>query len=233
MFMVHPHLVEFFRQAGIDDVFGDEHPPPHADFQVPLLSLPGIFHTTLESIPSAKAYLSIEPELVDKWRARLAKIDGFRVGICWQGSPKLELDHLRSFPLSNFASLANVPGVRLVSLQKVNGLAQLAALDGQFDVVDLRPQYDEERGAFLNAAAVIKNLDLVVTADTSIAHLAAALGAPVWIALPTRADWRWLQDRSDTPWYPTVRLFRQASPGDWAELFERMAVELRTIVQAS
>ncbi len=233
MFMVHPALVEFFKQAGIADVFDDERRPPPADFHVPLMSLPRTFQSTLDTIPSATAYLTIEPVLVDEWRTRLTRIDGFRVGICWQGSPTLESDHLRSFPLSSLAPLANVPGVRLLSLQKVNGLEQLAALDGRFDVVDLRPEYDEERGAFLNAAAVIKNLDLVVTADTAIAHLAAALGAPVWIALPMRADWRWLQDRSDTPWYPTVRLFRQAKSGDWAELFARMAAELRREVDRS
>jgi hypothetical protein len=120
--------------------------------------------------------------------------------------------------------------VRLISLQKGAGLDQLDLLAGQFEVADLRPEFDREDAAFFNAAAIIKNLDLVVTADSAIAHLSGALGAPVWLASSARSDWRWLRNREDSPWYPTMRVFHQRKRHHWDELFERMAVELQAVV---
>jgi tetratricopeptide (TPR) repeat protein len=228
--LVHRPLIPFFKQMGYDAVFGDKHELPPIDCHVPMMSLPGIFQTDLTNIPAA-GYLSIRQDLVDQWREKLAGIQGFKVGICWQGSRLLKFDNRRSFPLQAFAPLARIPEVRLISLQKTAGLEQLDELHGRFEVVDLRPGYDDEEGAFLNAAAIVKSLDLIVTADTAIAHLAGGLGVPVWVALPKHADWRWQHDRDDSPWYPTMKLFRQATAGDWSDVFARMADALRLRVE--
>ena len=142
-----------------------------------------------------------------EWRRELAGIDGFKIGIVWQGSRDYPSDRWRSIPLAQFAPLARLPGVRLVSLQKGFGSEQIATVD--FPVLDLSGRLDEAAGPFMDTAAVIRNLDLVVTPDTAIAHLAGALGAPVWLALQFSPNWRWLLDRDDSPWYPTMRLFRQ------------------------
>ena len=123
--------------------------------------------------------------------------------------------------MADFAPLASLPGVRLVSLQKGFGSEQIATVD--FPVLDLSGRLDEVAGPFMDTAAVIRNLDLVVTADTAIAHLAGALGVPVWLALQFSPDWRWLQGRDDSPWYPTMRLFRQTTFGEWPDVFERIA----------
>jgi hypothetical protein len=128
-------------------------------------------------------------------------------------------------PLTQFAPLAAVPGVRLISLQKGAGSEQLAALGGLFPVVDLGDRLDAG-GPFLDTAALMKGLDLVVTCDTAVAHLAGALGVPVWVALALAPDWRWLLGRQDSPWYPTMRLFRQARRGEWGDVFARIAAAL-------
>ena len=165
-------------------------------------------------------YLAADRALRESWRDELAKIEGFKIGIAWQGSRNDQLHGQRSLPLGHFAALARLPGVRLISLQKGFGTEQIATVD--FPVVDLADRLDEAAGPFRDTAAVITNLDLVVTADTSVAHLAGALGAPVFVALASPADWRWQRDREDSPWYPTMRLFRQMTPGDWSDVFQRI-----------
>jgi hypothetical protein len=177
-------------------------------------------------------YLRPEPERVERWRGRLAHVEGFRVGIAWQGSPTmLPYDLWRSIPLEQFAPLAQVAGVRLVSLQRGAGSEQVAAVAGQFPIVDLKDGLDEASGAFVDTAAVMANLDLVVACDTAIAHLAGALGVPAWVALAVAPNMRWLLDREDTPWYPSLRLFRQVRAGSWVEPLERMAGELKRLVR--
>jgi ADP-heptose:LPS heptosyltransferase len=152
-----------------------------------------------------------------------------RVGIAWQGSPTYVLDAFRSIPLAQFAPLAACPGVRLFGLQKGAGREQIAAAG--VPLVDLGATLDEGTGAFVDTAAVMQSLDLVITSDTAIAHLAGALGVRVWVALPHVPDWRWLLERPTSPWYPTMRLFRQPRPGDWASVFRTMAEELRGFSQ--
>ena len=132
---------------------------------------------------------------------------------------------MRSIPLKCFAPLAEVQGVRLLSLQKGPGSEQLAEVDNRFMVIDLTSRLDQE-GAFLDTAAVMHSLDLVITSDTATAHLAGALGVPVWLALCAAPDWRWMLERTDSPWYPSMRLFRQRTLGDWQVVFENMAAEL-------
>jgi Flp pilus assembly protein TadD len=210
--------------AGADQVVPMGDAPPPFDVHLPLLSLPLVIGPRFDAIPARVPYLSADPALVARWRAELAARDGFKVGIAWQGSTKYRKDHARSVPLAHFAALARVPGVRLVSLQKGPGLAQLGRVD--FPVADLGPTFDGHAGPFMDTAAVMTGLDLVVTSDTVIPHLAGALGVPTWVALPAVPDWRWLLDREDSPWYPTLRLFRQERAGDWETLFARIATEL-------
>jgi Flp pilus assembly protein TadD len=203
---------------------GDELPEFAA--QIPLLSLPTVFQTTLETIPNKVPYLTGAPDLVKGWKQGLDGTGKFRVGIAWQGNPKYAEDRHRSIPLHHFGKLAKVPGVRLISLQKGPGAEQLAGQGERWNILDLGKRLDEEGGAFMDTAAVMKNLDLVITSDSAVAHLAGGLGVPVWLVLPRAADWRWLQDRDDSPWYPTMRLFRQNKWGNWDEVFDRLAREL-------
>jgi tetratricopeptide (TPR) repeat protein len=206
--------------------------PPDFDCYAPLLSLPGILGTTRDNIPANVPYLSADPALVQHWRRELAPVRGFKIGIAWQGNPKYKADRLRSVPLVQFEPLARVPGVQLISLQKGPGTEQLAAASDRFRVIDLGGRLDERTGPFLDTAAVVRNLDLVVAPDTALTHLAGALGAPVWAALSYAPHWVWGRDRTGSPWYPATRLFRQTKWGDWEEVFARMAAELRKLAAA-
>jgi tetratricopeptide (TPR) repeat protein len=197
---------------------------PVADYHCALLSLPMAFGTTLENIPAEVPYLRAEPERVERWRQRLGG-EGFRIGIAWQGRPG-RVDTGRSFALRELEEIGRLPGVRLISLQKNFGSEQLARLPAGMKVETLGEGYDIGPDAFLDTAAVMESLDLVITSDTAIAHLAGALGRPVWVALKWVPDWRWLLGRADSPWYPTMRLFRQPSRGDWTGAFRAMRDEL-------
>jgi hypothetical protein len=169
----------------------------------------------------ASPYLFAEPDRVAAWRDRIGT-GGLRIGINWQGNSGRFEDRGRSMPLAAFAPLAAVPGVRLISLQKGEGEEQAA----NFPVTTLAG-LDDGPDAFIDTAAVMATLDLIITSDTSIAHLAGALGRPVWVALRRIPDWRWMLDRTDSPWYPTMRLFRQTTEGDWDGVFAAIAEALR------
>jgi tetratricopeptide (TPR) repeat protein len=200
------------------------------DFQCALMSLPLHFRTVLSTIPADIPYLHAEDGLVAKWKDRLGK-QGFKIGIVWQGSPSGTVDRGRSFPLREFSPLARIKGVRLISLQKNYGLDQLAEIPPDIEIETLGEDFDSGPDAFLDTAAVMANLDLVISSDTSTAHLAGALGRPLWVALKYVPDWRWLLDREDSPWYPTARLFRQERAGDWKGVFSRMERELKSLVR--
>jgi len=215
---------------GIDHLLLPGGPLPACDVRAPLLSLPGLCGTTLATIPAEVPYLVADRSRVGHWRDRLAAVSGFKVGICWQGSPGHKNDRRRSVPLAQFAPLAEIPGLRLVSLQKGPGREQWAALAGNWPVVDLPGQAEEPSQSWVDTAALVCTLDLVITVDTAIAHLAGALGVPVWVALPFSPDWRWLLGREDSPWYPTMRLFRQSRHDHWPDVFERIAVELKRVI---
>ncbi len=214
----HPDLDELF-------VPGSAKQLPSADFHLPLLSAPYAFGTDASSIPGNVPYLWADPELTGAWGRELAGIDGYRIGIVWRGSPVYHYDRWRSTALAQFAPLARIPGVRLISLQKGAGSEQVATVD--FPVLDLSHRLDETAGPFMDTAAVIRNLDLVVSVDTAVAHLAGALGAPVWVPLHFSPYWPWLLDREDSPWYPTAQLFRQTTLDGWPDVFERMAKGLQ------
>ena len=202
-------------------------PLPAFDAHLPLMSLPRV----LGSIPGGR-YLAAEPERVEAWSSRLPS-DRFKVGIVWQGNPRAGSEKGRSIPLRAFAPLAAIPGVHFVSLQKNEGAEQLRDLPASMAVGTLGEAFDAGPDAFLDAAAVLMNLDLVITSDTAMAHLAGALGRPTWIALQRVPDWRWMLDRDDTPWYPTARLFRQGRSGDWDGVFAEIAAELTRLVAAA
>jgi Flp pilus assembly protein TadD len=205
---------------------------PAFDLHLPLMSLPRVLKTDMTSIPTEIPYLKADERLVEQWRNELSAEQGMKIGIAWQGNPAYAGDQQRSIPLRHYAALAHVPGVELYSLQKVRGMEQIAPAGATDWLVDLAPRLDESTGPFMDTAAVIANLDLIITSDTSIAHLAGALGAKVWVALPYAADWRWMLKREDCPWYPkNMRLFRQSHPGDWPEVFSRIAKALAGEVQ--
>ncbi len=201
------------------------------DVQAPLLSLPWIMKISCAEVGANVPYLQADARLLRQWRRELNGMPGFKVGIAWQGRPTFLQDRLRSIPLAEWKPLAEVEGIRLISLQKGPGSEQLRQLDGNFDVIDLGSRLDQTNGAFMDTAAVMKSLDLVITSDTSIAHLAGALGVRVWVALSSVPDWRWMLQWDDSPWYPTMRLFRQASAGDWAEVFDTMATKLAALTE--
>jgi hypothetical protein len=172
---------------------------------MPLLSLPAVFDTTLQTIPAAVPYLHPDPQSSSRWRGRIAALPGKRVGLVWAGQTRHTRNRARSIPLDALSPLAQVPNVSFVSLQKeMADQSQISTLDAGKDLTD-----------FADTAAVLDNLDLLITVDTAIAHLAGAMGKPAWVLLPFIPDWRWLLDRNDSPWYPTLRLFRQPTPGDW------------------
>jgi tetratricopeptide (TPR) repeat protein len=204
-----------------------ETPPADETFdaQIPISSLPRAFATRLDSVPTPIPYLAAEPELAKTWAARIG-CSGFKVGVVWQGNPNPEADMARSMPLASFAPLAAVPEARLISLQRGFGVEQLQRLPPGLRVETLGDDFDVGADAFVDAAAAMAGLDLVVTCDTSIAHLAGALGRPVWVALKKDAEWRWLRERDDSPWYPTMRLFRQPTAGDWGAVFAAMSEAL-------
>ena len=224
-----PPLLPLLRRCrGIDSLVARGSALPAFDFQVPLLSLPGVFGTTPATVPANVPYLFAEPARVERWRRELSRLcdaEHVKVGVAWQGNPAFPGDRLRSIPLAQFAPLGRVAGVRLFAVQKGHGREQLRGLVPPFTVTDLGDRLDED-GAFLDTAAVLKCLDLLVTSDSAIAHLAGGLGVPVWMAVSVGSDWRWMIDREDCPWYPTMRLFRQRRLHDWGEVFERMAAEL-------
>ncbi len=210
---------------GIDRVICRGDQLPHFDTHVSVQSLPLVFGTRMETIPQGVPYLFADSSLVTGWRESLAEITGTRIGINWRGSSDHPLSQRRDLPLALFSKLAEVPGVRLISLQKGASVAELA-MAGETPIAHLGEDFDTAHGAFMDTAAVMMSLDLVITSDTSMAHLAGALGVPVWVALPYAADWRWFLDRSNSPWYPTMRLFRQQAAGEWESAFEEMKAAL-------
>jgi len=236
LFESHPSLVPLLKTSGMDDVFAAGNELPPYDVYLPLLNLPSLLGVNRESLAGASPYLAADPELTQQWSDKLSKHKGFRVGIAWQGNPEYAFDRTRSIPLDQYAPLAQVEGVRLISLQKSEAeqsrIAQSARATADFPLEDLGPGFDEASGAFMDTAAVMKNLDLVITSDTATAHLAGALGVPVWVALCASPDWRWFVKREDSPWYPTMRLFRQQTAGDWSAPFGAMARQLTTLVAA-
>jgi tetratricopeptide (TPR) repeat protein len=201
-------------------------PLPAHGYQCALLSLPLGFRTSLQTIPQAVPYLSSQPQLVERWRALLGPGEGLRVGLAWSGNPTHVNDRNRSLPLDDLP--LSMPGVRFISLQKDVRDADRAALQRSGIA-----QYGELLTDFEQTAALVECLDLVITVDTSVAHLAGALGKAAWVLLPFAPDWRWLLERTDSPWYPSARLFRQPALGDWGSVHAAVREALAARVAGS
>jgi len=225
-----PSLVPLLaRIKEIDQLIPRGSPLPPCDAQAPLLTVASIVGTDLHTIPRNVPYLTADPQREARWREVLQQHPEFRVGVVWRGNPRHRLDKLRSFDALHLTALAAVPGVRLFSLQKGVGSGDVAKIAQRVPIVDLGPQIQD----FEDTAAVLKNLDLLVCCDSAPAHLAGAMGLPVWMPLQYSPDWRWLLDREDTPWYPTMRLFRQAESDRWQPVFDRVAEELQALVKST
>ncbi|MGD0388832.1 MAG: tetratricopeptide repeat protein [Tepidisphaeraceae bacterium] len=196
---------------------------PPFDLHCPILSLPLVFKTTLESIPAEVPYLFPDAELLESWRQKLsASAAGLKVALAWAGNPNVKVDRARSMSLDRLAPLSEVRGATFYSLQKGEAARQAEQPPPGLRLVNLGPELHD----FADTAAVMCLMDLVITTDTSVAHLAGALGRPVWVMLQFMPDWRWLLDRDDSPWYPTMRLFRQSARGDWDSVITRVAEAL-------
>ena len=221
LFECQAPLVDLLKgSAGIDRLVARGHALPPFDVQIPLLSLPAIFCTTLATVPASVPYLCADSERIAYWAKELAAWSGFKIGIAWQGSPVFRDDKLRSFPLTLFETVAHVEGVRLVSLQKGAGSDQINGLEGRFAVLDLGDRLDAD-GPFLDTAAVLMNLDLVITVDSAVAHLAGALAIPVWVPIPFAPDWRWLLGSRGQPLVSHDAPFPPEPAGGGATIFER------------
>jgi Flp pilus assembly protein TadD len=204
-------------------------PLPAFDVHCPLLSLPHLFATDEANIPGNAAYLHADAAEAAAWRDRLADHSAsLKVGLVWAGRPTHSNDRNRSIKLANFAPLARIPGVRFVSLQKGEAAAEAKSPPEGMELPDLTGELND----FADTAALIAALDLVIAVDTAVVHLAGAMGKPVWVLLPFAPDWRWLLNRNDSPWYPTMRLFRQHQPGQWTPVIAEIRQELERVADA-
>jgi hypothetical protein len=205
---------------GVWKVIAPGETPPRYDAHCPLASLPSLLNTRLSTIPARVPYLDVDTQLSERWGEAVRNFPGLRVGVCWMGDQRLAHRRGRSFDPRYLRPLGRIPGVSLFNLQygapepRELPLVKLAGLEPK----SMR---------LAEQAAIMKHLDLVITCDTSTAHLAGAMGINVWVALQHVADWRWMLEREDCPWYPTMRLFRQSRQGDWQGVFDRMADRLR------
>jgi len=231
----HPGLKRLFQSlVDVDEIFSfqDDVSASAWDYWVPMMSLPLHFHTTLNTIPVHIPYLVAEPALIEQWRPIIARAgEGLRIGIVWQGNSRFESDSERSLAsLATFVPLATVPGILLISLQK--GAAEMQADHPPAGMSVLAVHHFIQD--FADTAAAIAHLDLVITVDTAVAHLAGSMGKPCWLLLRYyRADWRWLTARTDTPWYPSMRLFRQTNNEDWNEVIAAVCIALHQFVSDS
>ena len=209
----------FLTMAGTCQIVTPGQPLPAFDLHCPLLSLPRVFGTTLDNIPQIVPYLTPEPALAEAWSRTLGAPDGqLRVGLAWAGNPRFKWDRTRSVNLQQLAPFAAARGVKFYSLQKGPPGEQAKNPPVGLELVDLGPELND----FVDTAAVMSLMDLIITTDTSVPHLAGALGRSVWVMLQLVPDFRWLHDRTDSPWYPTMRLFRQPSRGDWDSVITRV-----------
>lgn len=228
-----PLLSLFSRCQYIDQLISchDQLPACHAD--ATLMSLPAIFNDTESTFPTNIPYISADQKLVNQWHNTLAHDTRYKIGLCWQADKKNDESRLpiarRGCPLTNFIPLQNIEGISLYSLQKYDGVEELANMPIDFPLIHF-DNLDEHTKPFEDTAALMKNLDLIITVDTAVAHLAGALGCNVWLLLPYSTDWRWIHGKIDSPWYPTMKIFKQSTPFDWQEVIENISDELKKTI---
>jgi Flp pilus assembly protein TadD len=216
---VQPEAISLLKTiAGVEHIASHPHQLPRCDTHCYLMDLPQALGTTVETVPSQVPYLHPEAALVNSWRERVGNQPGVKVGLTWAGRPTHANDANRSIDIINFVPLAGVPGVTFYSLQIGPGSEHTA----RTDLIDFTPQIKD----LADSAALISNLDLIITIDSAVAHLAGAIAKPVWIMLPFAPDWRWMLNQHDSPWYPTAKLFRQVAPGDWNSVITDIRVDL-------
>jgi len=220
---LHTLLRTLSSEINLVDSF---HDVSQIDFEAPLMSLPYLFNTNLETIPKMESYLSANHVKVVSW-GKILSAKKFKIGICWQGS-KNKIDIGRSFPLSLFESISKLPNVELISLHKGEGEEQIR--DIKFDLTTFDSDFDAGKDAFLDTAAIMANCDLIITSDTAVAHLAGSLGYTTWLALKYVPDWRWMINRPDSPWYPTLRLYRQIQRDNWEYTFVKIQNDLKKLL---
>ena len=218
-------LVSLLKNVeGIHSVIPRDEQLPVFDIHSPLLSLPYILGTKLETIPQKIPYINADTAIVRKWQDRIKSVtSSAKIGLVWAGDPKLKFGHSRSCPIEAFSSLAELDDIIFYSLQKGEASEHATNPPKGISLAD----YTEDIHDFSDTAAIISNMDLIISVDTAVAHLAGALGKPVWILLPFVPDWRWMKDREDSPWYPTMRLFRQPSSGDWQSVMVHVEKALK------
>ncbi len=229
---VHPPLTRLLASVpGVAQTVPMGMPLPPHDYHLQMMSVPGLLGTRLDTIPADIPYLAADPAEIETWRGRLSALPGLKVGLVWAGNPRANdprtrlVDSRRSMALTRLAPVLDIPGISVVSLQKGETAAQIDDLPPALRPFDAMGEVKD----FADTAALCANLDLVISVDTSVVHLAGALGKPVWILSRHDGCWRWLLDRDDSPWYPTARLFRQKTPGDWDEVVARIAEALLSL----
>lgn len=205
------------------------------DARATLMSLPAIFYDDEQTIPRDIPYIYPDPALVNFWKQKIAKDNNVKIGICWQADVHNDSSRLpiarRGIPLAKFFQLKNISGIAFYSLQKYTGVEQLGNLPKDFPLHFFQNDFDESHGSFMDTAAIMQHMDVIITVDTAIAHLAGALGRPVWLLLPYATDWRWIHNRTDSPWYPTMHIFKQPAPFDWDSVIEQVHEKLQAIEQ--
>jgi tetratricopeptide (TPR) repeat protein len=223
LLQVQPSLVGLLSNLeGVSQVIPAGSPLPPCDYHCPMMSLPLAFNTTLGTIPASRSYLHNDPAKVARWRKRLGERTRPRVGLVWSGNPNNPIDPRRAIRLADWMTHLP-PRLEYFCLQKDIRPADRVARDSS----SLIASFDDEIPDFTNTAALCECMDIVVSVDTSVGHLSAALGQRTWVLLPAVPDWRWMRDREDTPWYPTMKLYRQKAARDWDEVFARIAVDLQ------
>lgn len=219
--------------AGVESIdqlvgVGDQVPP--FSKHVPLLSLPAVFETTLENIPADVPYVDADVDLHGKWREAIEPLPGFKVGIAWQGNPDFKQDKFRSIALQHFRGIVHTRGVSTVSLQKGFGSEQIEDVEFGGEIRQFE-NLDDDEGAFMDTAAILSHLDLFITSDSAIAHLAGAMGIETWLLLPFAPDWRWQLASDSTGWYPTMKLYRQPEFLNWEDVFSEVEDDLVSLVK--
>jgi tetratricopeptide (TPR) repeat protein len=237
---VQPALIQLLSLCSyIDKVVSLFEPLPQFDFQIPMLTVPYVLKTNINTVPAQIPYLFADEKLTEYWQDQLSRLpkNNLKVGICWQGNSGYSTHFLRttvaakSIKLAKLLPLLKTNNVTFINLQKTTGEDQLTAVNTPENFIIFNDDFDNSHGRFMDTAAVIKNLDLMITVDTSMAHLSAGLGCPTWVFMPEPADWRWMLKRTDTPWYPNMRLFRQSAAGDWESVISTVALELQKLVE--
>ena len=233
LFYCKPSLKRLLEPVSAIDQVIDNFETVAADFHIPLLNLPELEGTKLDTVPCEVPYLFPENNSVKQWREKLQNSDKLRVGLVWAGSPSHSNDQFRSVKLAEFSDLFLIKGISFYSMQKGEATGQLNDLINRSTVKMNIINVSEQLNDLSDTAALMANLDLVISVDTCVAHLAGALARPVWTLLPANPDWRWLLERNDSPWYPTMQLYRQEEPGNWKAVINRIEADLKKLAKNS